>query len=99
MGKINVSYEILYAGEEKQENKDPIKQYYCCSSPLVLVIFSLLHISPLLVLSIFFRITREIFQLYLSSNNNFEFFEQASFDDPSCLHVFSQFFILFYGHK
>lgn len=29
----NVGYEILHAGEEKQENKDLIKQYYCCSSP------------------------------------------------------------------
>lgn len=29
----NIGYEILHAGEETQENKDLIKQYYCCSSP------------------------------------------------------------------
>lgn len=29
----NVGYELLHAGEEKQENKHPIKQCYCCISP------------------------------------------------------------------
>lgn len=43
----NVGYEILQPGEEKLQNKDPVKQYYCCSSPFrVLVIFSSLHMGP-----------------------------------------------------